>query len=119
MHETAVSGTYSISVLTLDQALQRRGSPTREATLSSTPSTPLKDILDEAQAKVTVGPAQYEAVAAITRVAAQREHRRLEGVKAARKKKKDKEKPEGAFYFTEAAGKIHGPSYSLSIPKCR
>ena len=33
MRETAVSGTYSLSVLTLDQANQRRGSPTWEATL--------------------------------------------------------------------------------------
>ena len=95
---------------TSDGLVTETGPATRSQTKgplpSSTPSTPLKDILDEAQAKVTVGPAQYEAVAAITRVAAQREHRRLEGVKAARKKKKEKEKPEGAFYFTEAAGKI-------------
>ena len=91
---------------TPDGLVTEAGPATRSRTKgsppSSTPSTPLKDILDEAQAKITVGPDNYEAVAAITRVAAQREHRRLEDAKAARKKKK--EKP----VKTEKAGKTAG-----------
>ena len=79
---------------TPDGLVTEAGPATRSRTKgsppSTTPSTPLKDILDEAQAKITVGPDNYEAVAAITRVAAQREHRRLEDAKAARKKKKEK-----------------------------